>query len=409
MDQDEEEEELELELTRFQTSYIELLHRTSTEIEKLKLLIQILSCVHKKEPVPEHIVRKLEKNEKRLQQFASKHNNFGNVSMKNMQPNLELSLYHDMEMEQKVDSASVKQQIEILRDSKLTLIKSSSFEMDRLRRIIRYLESKISGNPYVASRHHAPSVTIDPAVPKKRLSEPNKLNDTQYSWKEIEKHCTISDLWVVHSGKIYDISKFLRFHPGGGEVIVEITSNNQDITDVLKQLNHPPIAQEIMVKHFIGCVAPTKRNHQTYASFVDLKPIWTPSQDVEYEMAEYPDEELLIKWIDELSVKIDILDKQHLHIIHIINNLYIKYELKDILELLHRWDVHCKTEETLFFYYHFDEEEQQKHIVDHKRIYHKIKDQITSLRIKYDNQQPRCMELIEFAKRFVKMFTAHHG
>eukprot|EP01084_Bolivina_argentea_P043851 80758_1 len=127
------EKYLESELIRFQTSYIELLHHTSIEIEKLKLIIQILICVDKQKPIPSYIHHQLSVNSHRLQSITN---------TKTIEPTLELNLYH--QAQQIVDQESYKQQIEILRDSKLTLIKSSSFEIDRLRKIIKYLTTKIS-------------------------------------------------------------------------------------------------------------------------------------------------------------------------------------------------------------------------------------------------------------------------
>ena len=47
--------------------------------------------------------------------------------------------------------------------------------------------------------------------------------------------------------------------------------------------------------------------------------------------------------------------------------------------------------------------------MDHKRIYHKIKDQITALRIKYDNSKVKCPELIQFAKAAAVIFKTHHS
>lgn len=36
---------------------------------------------------------------------------------------------------------------------------------------------------------------------------------TIYKLAEVEKHTTVDDLWVVISGKVYDITKFVDEHP----------------------------------------------------------------------------------------------------------------------------------------------------------------------------------------------------
>ena len=40
-----------------------------------------------------------------------------------------------------------------------------------------------------------------------------------YSWDEIEKHNKRDDNWIVIHGKVYNISNFMKKHPGGGRVI----------------------------------------------------------------------------------------------------------------------------------------------------------------------------------------------
>merc|ERR1712154_382330 len=103
-----------------------------------------------------------------------------------------------------------------------------------------------------------------------------------------------------------------------------------------------------------------------------------------------------------------VLDKQHESLIKVMNQIYIRQEIKYLMDLLKRWDVHCKTEETLFEYYQFDEQSDLEHMRDHKAIYHQIKDQMTFIRIKYNDQQPKCKELSEFAAKISKRFVDHH-
>eukprot|EP00668_Euglena_longa_P014690 GGOE01018694.1.p1 GENE.GGOE01018694.1~~GGOE01018694.1.p1 ORF type:complete len:182 (+),score=24.91 GGOE01018694.1:108-653(+) len=45
------------------------------------------------------------------------------------------------------------------------------------------------------------------------VSPPAKL--PALTLADVHKHCVEGDLWIALHGKVYDCSKFLRFHPGG--------------------------------------------------------------------------------------------------------------------------------------------------------------------------------------------------
>ena len=40
--------------------------------------------------------------------------------------------------------------------------------------------------------------------------------------KELAKHTSEDDVWIVYKDKVYDVSKFYRTHPGGPDVIMEV-------------------------------------------------------------------------------------------------------------------------------------------------------------------------------------------
>jgi cytochrome b involved in lipid metabolism len=41
----------------------------------------------------------------------------------------------------------------------------------------------------------------------------------QIKWKEIRRHNTIVDGWVVLRGKVYFLSPYLAYHPGGEKIL----------------------------------------------------------------------------------------------------------------------------------------------------------------------------------------------
>jgi cytochrome b involved in lipid metabolism len=90
------------------------------------------------------------------------------------------------------------------------------------------------------------------------MTTPSKENNTEtsdlkvYTWDEIKKHNKESDLWVVYKGKVIDVTKFQKEHPGGAEVLQD--NAGKDITEPFEDIGHPPHALEIMESYKIGVV-----------------------------------------------------------------------------------------------------------------------------------------------------------
>ena len=47
------------------------------------------------------------------------------------------------------------------------------------------------------------------------------MAEKTFTFEDIQKHTTRSDCWVVIEGKVYDVTKFLDEHPGGGDLLVQ--------------------------------------------------------------------------------------------------------------------------------------------------------------------------------------------
>eukprot|EP00831_Metopus_contortus_P066732 TRINITY_DN59531_c0_g1_i1.p1 TRINITY_DN59531_c0_g1~~TRINITY_DN59531_c0_g1_i1.p1 ORF type:complete len:189 (-),score=37.22 TRINITY_DN59531_c0_g1_i1:23-589(-) len=76
-----------------------------------------------------------------------------------------------------------------------------------------------------------------------------------YTEEEVALHCTEKDAWVIYCGAIYDISSWMKLHPGGSSLLLPLAGN--DITEQIKK-HHKWINPYTFLKdHFIGPVSYT--------------------------------------------------------------------------------------------------------------------------------------------------------
>ena len=65
------------------------------------------------------------------------------------------------------------------------------------------------------------------------------------TWEDVAKHKTEEDgVWLAISGKAYDVTKFLCEHPGGEEVMMEVTG--MDATADFEDVGHSDEARKMM-------------------------------------------------------------------------------------------------------------------------------------------------------------------
>ena len=56
------------------------------------------------------------------------------------------------------------------------------------------------------------------------VNNDNKIK--KYSLDEVRKHNKIGDVWVTHNNKVYDISQFTKYHPGGEDKIMQAAGSS---------------------------------------------------------------------------------------------------------------------------------------------------------------------------------------
>ncbi|KAJ3683316.1 hypothetical protein LUZ60_013543 [Juncus effusus] len=68
--------------------------------------------------------------------------------------------------------------------------------------------------------------------------------------EEVAKHNTNKDCWLIISGKVFDLTKFLEDHPGGDDVL--LSSTGKDATDDFEDVGHSATARAMMDEYYVG-------------------------------------------------------------------------------------------------------------------------------------------------------------
>eukprot|EP00092_Neocalanus_flemingeri_P033004 GFUD01035896.1.p1 GENE.GFUD01035896.1~~GFUD01035896.1.p1 ORF type:complete len:124 (+),score=34.47 GFUD01035896.1:37-408(+) len=73
--------------------------------------------------------------------------------------------------------------------------------------------------------------------------------------EEVEKHNREAEaIWTVIHGKVYEMTKFLEEHPGGGEILLE--NAGMDSSEQFDDVGHSSDAHEMLGDLFIGNLHP---------------------------------------------------------------------------------------------------------------------------------------------------------
>ncbi|RAO64552.1 uncharacterized protein BHQ10_000564 [Talaromyces amestolkiae] len=72
----------------------------------------------------------------------------------------------------------------------------------------------------------------------------------EFTLEEVEVHKSRADLWVAIHGKVYDVTKYVKNHPGGVDVLVDVAG--KDATEAYEDVGHSEDADEILEAYLIG-------------------------------------------------------------------------------------------------------------------------------------------------------------
>jgi len=102
----------------------------------------------------------------------------------------------------------------------------------------------------------AATKNVSNAMEKKDQSEMTSTAN-KYTWEEVKKHVTNDDAWIVHSGKVYDVSDWYE-HPGGAVIF---THAGDDMTDIFAAF-HAQGSHSMLKKFYIGDLIPESVDHK---------------------------------------------------------------------------------------------------------------------------------------------------
>ncbi|VDC06158.1 unnamed protein product [Peniophora sp. CBMAI 1063] len=70
------------------------------------------------------------------------------------------------------------------------------------------------------------------------------------TYAELKEHNKKDSVWLLISGKVYDVTKFLDEHPGGDEVI--LTETSKDATEAFEDVGHSDEARALLPDMLVG-------------------------------------------------------------------------------------------------------------------------------------------------------------
>ncbi len=79
------------------------------------------------------------------------------------------------------------------------------------------------------------------------------MSKKEYTMAEVAKHNTEQDCWVVIGNEVYDVTKFLKDHPGGARAILLFAG--KDATDEFDMLHDRKVIMKYAPYTHIGKLA----------------------------------------------------------------------------------------------------------------------------------------------------------
>lgn len=92
--------------------------------------------------------------------------------------------------------------------------------------------------------------------PSETMTDDKDTTLKEYTSDEVSKHTSEDDCWMIIGNesnggcKVYDVSNYLDDHPGGAEVMLDVSGQNAD--EFFEDIGHSGDARKELEKHLIG-------------------------------------------------------------------------------------------------------------------------------------------------------------
>jgi predicted heme/steroid binding protein len=98
----------------------------------------------------------------------------------------------------------------------------------------------------------------------------------KFTKKEVEKHNQENDCWIIVNGKVYDVTKFINFHPGGRQILIK--NAGTESTNLFVQFHKLDLLKKyerFVVGEIEGKVLEKLNNDVNFGSLVPYsEPLW---------------------------------------------------------------------------------------------------------------------------------------
>lgn len=86
---------------------------------------------------------------------------------------------------------------------------------------------------------------------KKPISKTQKKTNI-YTITDVASHNTVNDAWIIIKGKVYDVTTWIKKHPGGNIIMKGV---GKDATELFIRFGHSPSAEKILKNYYIGSLS----------------------------------------------------------------------------------------------------------------------------------------------------------